>query len=478
MTVASPAGEAARERRTVVRRLGGGAARAATRSWPPRSRTRSRCAPSRCWPGSEVLGAVGVSRTEPRAFDAGRDRAAGGARPPGRAGARARAALRPPAPPAGHDRGAGARADAAGGRRHRGRAGRGGAGRQQRVGGAARRGRAHARARARRRATSRATRERFASFSLDAELPLAHAARTVTPLWLESAGGDLRPLPALRRGPPAGAGGGAAAVVGRRARRWARSGSSSTTPHVFRPHDRDYLLALTRLCGQALGRARRYQAEHDLAATLQQALLPEALPRVDGLALAVRYLPAADGTAAGGDFYEAVELGGGRLGIAVGDVVGHGPEAAAAMGQLRSALRAYALEGRPPARVLQLLSRYADGVSGRARGDARLRDRRPRRARAALRVGRASAAAAGHRRGRDAVPGGRARRAAGPLARASSTRTPSPRCPSSRRSSCTPTARSSGAESRSTSAWSGWRARPRPARGWSPTRSATRCWTR
>ncbi|HET6551107.1 MAG TPA: SpoIIE family protein phosphatase, partial [Solirubrobacter sp.] len=120
------------------------------------------------------------------------------------------------------------------------------------------------------------------------------------------------------------------------------------------------------LCGQALGRARRYQTEHDLAATLQQALLPEALPRADGLELAVRYL-AADGAAAGGDFYEAIELPGGRLGIAVGDIVGHGPDAAAAMGQLRSALRAYALEGRPPARVLQLLARYADSVTG-ARG--------------------------------------------------------------------------------------------------------------
>ncbi len=136
---------------------------------------------------------------------------------------------------------------------------------------------------------------------------------------------------------------------------------------MFAADDRDYLLALTRLCGQALGRARRYQAEHDIAAALQQALLPESLPRADGLELAVRYLPAADGTAAGGDFYDAIELPGGRLGIAVGDVVGHGPASAAAMGQLRSALRAYALEGRPPGRVMQLLSRYADGVPG-ARG--------------------------------------------------------------------------------------------------------------
>src|SRR5215213_4133065 len=100
--------------------------------------------------------------------------------------------------------------------------------------------------------------------------------------------------------------------------------------------------------------------------TLQQALLPEALPQADGFELAVRYLPAADDAAAGGDFYDALALSGGRLGIAVGDVVGHGPGAAAAMGQLRSALRAYALEGRAPARVLQLLSRYAEASRGRA----------------------------------------------------------------------------------------------------------------
>ena len=211
-----------------------------------------------------------------------------------------------------------------------------------------------------------ATRERFASFSIDAELPLAHAARTVTPLWLESPEAIFGPYPRFAEVRPQAQ---AAAMLplSDDGEALGAIGLVFDHAHLFRPHDRDYLLALTRLCGQALGRARRYQAEHDLAATLQQALLPAALPRVDGLSLAVRYLPAADGTAAGGDFYEAVELGGGRLGIAVGDVVGHGPEAAAAMGQLRSALRAYALEGRPPARVLQLLSRYVDGVSG-ARG--------------------------------------------------------------------------------------------------------------
>ena len=190
------------------------------------------------------------------------------------------------------------------------------------------------------------------------------------------------------------------------------------SPARFGPADRDYLLTLTRLCGQALGRARRYQTEHDLALTLQQALLPGGAaaggrPRARG-----PLPPAADGTAAGGDFYDAIELPGGRLGIAVGDVVGHGPAAAAAMGQLRSALRAYALEGRAPARVLQLLARYADGVAG-ARGATvvyAVVDPGAREVRYAC---------AGHPpplvvgvRGAARVPAGRARRAAGPRARA------------------------------------------------------------
>jgi anti-anti-sigma factor len=211
-----------------------------------------------------------------------------------------------------------------------------------------------------------ATRQRFASLPIDAELPLAEAARTGTPVWLESAEAIFGGYPRFREVRPQAQ---AAALLplADDGRALGAIGLVFDYAHVFTPDDRDYLLALTRLCGQALGRARRYQAQHDLAATLQQALLPESLPRADGLELAVRYLPAADDTAAGGDFYDAVELPGGRLGIVVGDIVGHGPEAAAAMGQLRSALRAYALEGRSPARVMQLLSRYADGVTG-ARG--------------------------------------------------------------------------------------------------------------
>ncbi len=120
-----------------------------------------------------------------------------------------------------------------------------------------------------------------------------------------------------------------------------------------------------RLAGQAalqLESARLYEREHEIAGILQRSLLPDALPAVPGIALAARYLPAGAAVEAGGDWYEAVNLGGGRLALAVGDVVGKGARAAAAMGRLRSALRAFAMEGLGPAELLARLSRFAETV--------------------------------------------------------------------------------------------------------------------
>lgn len=101
---------------------------------------------------------------------------------------------------------------------------------------------------------------------------------------------------------------------------------------------------------------RRYRREHEIAETLQRSLLPERLPETPGVAVAGRYLPGGAGTV-GGDWYDVLTLADGRLGLAMGDVVGHGIAAATAMGQLRSALRAYAVEGADPAAVLDRLSR-------------------------------------------------------------------------------------------------------------------------
>ncbi|HTI22997.1 MAG TPA: SpoIIE family protein phosphatase [Kutzneria sp.] len=123
--------------------------------------------------------------------------------------------------------------------------------------------------------------------------------------------------------------------------------------------DKRAALALAEQCAQALDRARLYQAEHEIAETLQRSLLPARLPQLDRLALAARYLAGAAFSQAGGDWYDVLPLDEDRVALIVGDVVGQGPRAAAAMGQLRSTLAAYLLEGHPPASALARLDEFA-----------------------------------------------------------------------------------------------------------------------
>ncbi|MCR6688832.1 SpoIIE family protein phosphatase [Cellulomonas sp.] len=88
------------------------------------------------------------------------------------------------------------------------------------------------------------------------------------------------------------------------------------------------------------------------AETVQRSLLPATLPEVDGWQVHARYVPAPGGRV-GGDWYDALTLPDGRLAVVVGDVAGHGLPAAAAMGQLRNALRAFLLRGDSPAQALR-----------------------------------------------------------------------------------------------------------------------------
>jgi PAS domain S-box-containing protein len=117
---------------------------------------------------------------------------------------------------------------------------------------------------------------------------------------------------------------------------------------------------LGRRAGLAIDHSRLFAREHAAAETLQRALLPPALPDIPGHELAVRYAPSDARDHAGGDWYDAFALPGGRFGIVVGDVGGRGMEAAATMGQLRNALRAYALKGAAPAAVLDDLHALVD----------------------------------------------------------------------------------------------------------------------
>ncbi|MBY8850873.1 SpoIIE family protein phosphatase, partial [Saccharothrix sp. MB29] len=104
--------------------------------------------------------------------------------------------------------------------------------------------------------------------------------------------------------------------------------------------------------------------EHEIAEALQRSLLPRELPALDRLAIAARYLPASTHAQIGGDWYDVLEVDGNTVVLCVGDVVGKGPAAAAVMGQLRSALAGYLLEGRSPAAALQRLDVFARRVDG------------------------------------------------------------------------------------------------------------------
>ena len=122
------------------------------------------------------------------------------------------------------------------------------------------------------------------------------------------------------------------------------------------------LILMADRAGLAIANARAYERELGTVETLQRSLLPAALPEPEGVKVAARYLPG--GAKVGGDWYDALQLGDGSLGVAMGDVVGHGLGAAALMAQLRHATRAYALEGHSPSAVLDRLDRLVRSLEG------------------------------------------------------------------------------------------------------------------
>ncbi|WP_245736539.1 SpoIIE family protein phosphatase [Micromonospora pattaloongensis] len=131
------------------------------------------------------------------------------------------------------------------------------------------------------------------------------------------------------------------------------------------PDAEELLLAqLGRLVGVRLENARLYEAEQRIATTLQHSLLPDSLPEVAGAILATRYLPGHIEAEVGGDWYDVIAADGGELVLVIGDVVGKGVQAAATMGQLRNALRAYVLEGFDPGAVLTRLNRLVRTTEG------------------------------------------------------------------------------------------------------------------
>ncbi len=118
--------------------------------------------------------------------------------------------------------------------------------------------------------------------------------------------------------------------------------------------DVEFAQDLARRAALAIDNATLFRREHEAALTLQRSLLPRSLPEIEGIELAALYEPAAPGLEVGGDWYE-VSASEGRVSVTIGDVAGRGIRAAAIMGRIRSALRAYVLDGHGPAEALRRL---------------------------------------------------------------------------------------------------------------------------
>ncbi|MEU5216706.1 SpoIIE family protein phosphatase [Streptomyces sp. NPDC020807] len=193
--------------------------------------------------------------------------------------------------------------------------------------------------------------EPFDGVALDARLPGVDTLTSGRPLFFESMEQLRKAYPGLPVDSTAGARAFLPLIASGRPVGSCILGFDRSRP--FSPEERTVLTALAGLIAQALSRAQRYDTESAVARGLQDALLPHRLPVRAGVETVGRYLPGTDGMDVGGDWYDVIETEHGRLALVIGDVQGHGVAAAATMGQLRSAVRAFALGGHRPQDVMR-----------------------------------------------------------------------------------------------------------------------------
>src|SRR5271155_273912 len=135
--------------------------------------------------------------------------------------------------------------------------------------------------------------------------------------------------------------------------------------------DRDLVSAIASRVAIAIDNAMLFETERQTALAFQKSLLPQAIPELDGLGGACRYVPAKPlethgqgiQTQVGGDWYDIIPLAAGRVGIVIGDVEGRGARAAAIMGQLRAALRAFAQDEKSPADIMRKLDEWCRSLA-------------------------------------------------------------------------------------------------------------------
>ena len=135
--------------------------------------------------------------------------------------------------------------------------------------------------------------------------------------------------------------------------------------------DRDLIGAIASRVAIAIDNSMLFETERQTALAFQKSLLPQAIPDLDGLDIACRYVPAKPletqgqgiQTQVGGDWYDIIPLAAGRVGIVIGDVEGRGARAAAIMGQMRAALRAFAQDENPPADIMRKLDEWCRSLA-------------------------------------------------------------------------------------------------------------------
>ncbi|WP_329166255.1 SpoIIE family protein phosphatase [Streptomyces sp. NBC_01717] len=122
---------------------------------------------------------------------------------------------------------------------------------------------------------------------------------------------------------------------------------------TFAAEEQTVLMMMADLLGSALERVRLSQREHELSRCLQKRLLPRFLAELPEVTIAARHLSATPDFGSGGDWYDVITLHANQIGLVVGDVEGHGVESTVVMGQVRTAILAYASEGHSPSEILK-----------------------------------------------------------------------------------------------------------------------------
>jgi anti-sigma regulatory factor (Ser/Thr protein kinase) len=190
----------------------------------------------------------------------------------------------------------------------------------------------------------------------DSDLPLAVTSRTGAGLWFPTLADLAGRFPDMAAHQSA-FGTRAFAVVPVRAREAAVGGLMLcyAEERPFGPAERAFLGALAEQVAHAVRRARAFERQQTTAEVLQRALLPDLLPDLPGLAMAAQYVPGVADV--GGDWFDVLPLADGSVLVVIGDVMGRGVAAATVMGQVRAALRAYALLDSDPVLVLTRMDR-------------------------------------------------------------------------------------------------------------------------